>query len=377
MPGRGETDNARTVLRAGWGLFYDRVTDALLLEIRRSSSGKRQEYEVSDPSLLNQFPALPALDVSGTFKKPRTPAEMARDLQPASVMQTMVSLERRVFGATTISITGTHGRTRHALRARLIGVPPYSFGQSLSQVESTGRVEERRLVVDINAQAGPRLNLMTTYTWNNAASDTDGPSTLLALLNDWRSEYGRAEKDMRQHFTMTGTIKAPHGWEASPFLVASSNRPFNIFVGRTISGDTLLPMRPAPATVASLPGVVQTPYGMFLLDPAAGQKVIPRNSGTGPAFFSLNLQLARVFNLSRAVESGNVAQPGQTKHHHQITIALQALNLLNHTNPGPPVGDLHSSQFARSTTLAEGFNFGGGTPALAKRRFEAQLRFQF
>ncbi|HLM23825.1 MAG TPA: hypothetical protein VK274_02155, partial [Pyrinomonadaceae bacterium] len=62
---------------------------------------------------------------------------------------------------------------------------------------------------------------------------------------------------------------------------------------------------------------------------------------------------------------------------YNLTFSLNFNNLLNHTNFGPPVGNLGSSLFGQSTGTSAGFGgFGGGNPAY-NRRIDAQIRFSF
>lgn len=67
---------------------------------------------------------------------------------------------------------------------------------------------------------------------------------------------------------------------------------------------------------------------------------------------------------------------------YNLTISINASNIFNHTNPGPPVGNLSSPLFGQSTGLASGgINFGGGgfggTGVANNRRIDLQIRFAF
>jgi hypothetical protein len=62
-----------------------------------------------------------------------------------------------------------------------------------------------------------------------------------------------------------------------------------------------------------------------------------------------------------------------TGKHYNLTLSVSARNLLNHVNPGPPIGNLSSPLFGTSNGLAGGFF---ATPT-ANRRLEFQLRLSF
>jgi len=61
---------------------------------------------------------------------------------------------------------------------------------------------------------------------------------------------------------------------------------------------------------------------------------------------------------------------------------MEVINLTNHLNPGTPDGNLRAGDFGHSSSLAAGFNFGGGASTETKqsdanRRIEGQIRFAF
>jgi hypothetical protein len=160
------------------------------------------------------------------------------------------------------------------------------------------------------------------------------------------------------------------------FIVASSGAPFNITIGHDTNGDTFFSERPAFATDLNKPGVIVTPLGAFDPNPALGQRIIPRNFGQGPAFYSVNVGLAKVIKFGRpipakapppAAANGNVvtatgsqkppAKP-QIQRPYSLSFSLQAGNVLNHTNRGNPVGNMASPYFLKSNGSPQTFFFG-------------------
>jgi len=65
---------------------------------------------------------------------------------------------------------------------------------------------------------------------------------------------------------------------------------------------------------------------------------------------------------------------GTTSRRYNLTLSISARNLLNHTNPGPPIGNLTSPLFGLSNSLAGGF---GPAASAGNRRIDLQLRFTF
>src|SRR5260221_99835 len=112
---------------------------------------------------------------------------------------------------------------------------------------------------------------------------------------DLRSEYARSALTARHTWYFGGWLRPPGNFELTPLMLWRSGLPYNITTGRDSYGDSLFTDRPALAPGLSGPNVVVTRVGTFNLNPAPGQAIIPRNYGTGPAFWTANLRVSRKF----------------------------------------------------------------------------------
>ena len=63
-----------------------------------------------------------------------------------------------------------------------------------------------------------------------------------------------------------------------------------------------------------------------------------------------------------------------TDRRYNLTFMASARNVLNHTNPGPIVGNLSSPFFGQSTNLQGGW---GPSSSAGNRRVELGMRFSF
>jgi len=187
------------------------------------------------------------------------------------------------------------------------------------------------------------------------------------------------------------------------FMVATSGRPFDITTGRDTNRDNSFAERPAFATDLNKPGVVVTPLGAFDPNPVAGQKLIPRNFGTGPSFISLNFGMDKTFKFGRAIPpkappGGAVTQaPTATsaattaptanakplekpavQRPYSFTMSIYASNALNRVNKANPVGNMASPYFLQSTSVSNSFFFGpGGGGSGGNRQVTVRLRLGF
>ena len=302
----GGSRQQKTVVRGGFGVFYNSLNENLLLQTERFDGINQQQFLVTATSpgaaaILGGFPTPPTLAELTAFAVPQTIRRLAPDLMTPYTLQTALSVERQLPGRSTISINFVNARTLHVFRSRNInaplpgtGVRPFPAEGNIFQYESSGRFNQQQLIVNLNNRLSPRFTLSANYVFNRARSDTDGAGTFPADQYDLSGEYGRSAQDIRHRFSVFGNISGlPWGIRLSPIVIANSGRPFNITVGRDLNGDTLFTDRPAFATDTTDAGFRATPYGMFDVTPSAGQQIIPRNYATGPSFFVVNLRASK------------------------------------------------------------------------------------
>jgi hypothetical protein len=73
------------------------------------------------------------------------------------------------------------------------------------------------------------------------------------------------------------------------------------------------------------------------------------------------------------------AGPGKTNRKYNITVSMSIRNILNHTNPGPIIGNITSPLFGQANQPA-GASTSGGTgfsESANNRRLELQTRITF
>ncbi len=437
-PGNGP--RYKTVVRGGFGVFYDRIGESLTLTANRLNGVNQQQFIVINPDF---FPSVPSVATLTAATVPLTIYQLAKDLRAPYTLQSVVSVEHQLPHNLVASVSYINARTEHLLRSRAInaplpatGVRPLNTINNIFEYESTGRFNQNQLIATLRGTIGRRGNFNAFYVFAKANSDTDGAGTFPANSYDLSGEYGRFSRDVRHRFVVTGSFRMPWNVSLSPFVIVSSGTPFNITVGRDLNGDTLFNDRPAFATDLTKPGVVITRWGAFDPNPTAGEKIIPRNLGTGPGSLTTNLRISKTFGFGKETASaasrrgggagadgkrgadasgggrgggmgfpgmggggpggggarggggggrgeggGGFGGGGDTSRRFNLTVGLNFQNILNHTNLGNPVGNLSSPFFGRSTGSAGNFGgFGGGGGACGgacNRRIDASVRFSF
>lgn len=415
----------RTVIRGGFGLFYDRVDDSLTLQAERLNGINQQQFIVPFPEF---FPNVPAITALSANRLPSAIRELSRTLQAPYVAQGVLSVERQLPKNITLAVTYAQSRGLHVLRSRNINAPlpgtwsaadpaaalrPYGNIGDIYLYESGGIYKQRQLITNINARVSPKLMLFGFYVLGKAEGNADGASDFPANQYDLTSEWGRSSFDVRHRVVLGGSIAAPFGLRFNPFVMASSGRPFDIVVGRDLNGDSQFNDRPAFATDLTRANVMRTAYGIFDLSPLPGQALIPRNYGSGPGQFTINMRVSKTFSFGgerRSTAAGDQGGPSGPRMiggpgmggargpvmrggggprggpggmfgesgsgRYNLTLSASARNLLNNVNLGMPIGNLTSPLFGTSNSIAAGFGPGGAS-ATANRRIEFQLRFSF
>lgn len=437
--GGGQSRVPKTVIRGGFGIFYDRFSEELTLQAIRLDGVRQQQYIVPSPDFYPNVPPAVTLEAN---RIPQTVRRVYAGLRSPYVVQEAIGLERQLPKNISLAVTFTNSRGVHVLRSRNInaplpgtydarnpasGVRPFGNIGNIYQFESSGIFKQRQLITNLSARVSPGLTLFGFYMVGSARSNADGVGSFPADNYDLSTEFGRASFDSRHRGFIGGSVVGPWGLRFSPFITMNSGRPLNITVGRDLNGDSLFNDRPAFATDLSRPGVVRTRFGDFDPNPIPGQAIIPRNYGAGPGQFTVNLRLSKTIGFGerpgaamagaggaggRRGEGGGMAQvamrggggpqhgpggggggggggmprggggpmggmfsEGMTNKRYNLTFTISARNLLNHVNPGQPVGNLSSPLFGQSTQLGQMFGPGGG--GAGNRRVELQMRFNF
>lgn len=413
--GLGGGRNPKTVLRAGFGLFYDRFLPNPILQAERLNGVTEQQYVVTSPDFFPNFPSPSTLAGSQTLT---TIYQIAPNLRAPYIMQSAVGLERQVTRNATISVTYQNAHGLHQLLTRNInaplpgtynpavpssGVRPLGDVGNIYQYESAGLFNQNQLIANFRIHAGTRLSLFGYYTLNYAKSNTAGVSSFPMNQYNLAEDYGRASFDIRHRVFVGGTVGLPRGFRFSPFLAASSGIPFNITLGQDLNGDSIFSDRPGLVSPgAAGPGIVTTPFGTFDSNPLAGETIVPVNYGTGPSLFALNFRLGKTFAFGnrkdrsgsgslkaprgaepshglggRGLSSGGGSSTGRTppSARYKLEFSVDVRNAFNDVNLAAPIGSLSSPLFGRSNALARGpFSSLGGA---ANRRVDLMVRFTF
>ena len=419
--GGGQKSAAKTVLRAGFGMFYDRFTEPSVIQAERLNGVTQVQYIANTHLSYPTIPSPAQLQLSSP-----TTYQIDPRLRAPYIMQTAVSLERQISKSATVTASYLNSRGFRQLLTRNINAPlPGTFDPSdptcenrpdltcnnIYQYESEGVFRQNQLIVNGNIRAGARLTLFGYYTLNNVHSNVSSAGGFPSNQYDLDQDYGRPTYDIHQRVFLGGSISLPYGFRASPFMIASSGVPYDVTIGTDVNGDSLFNDRPTFATDLTRASVVVTPFGAFDKSPISGQTIVPINYLTGPTQFTLNVRLSKTFGFGKETSTagnqgggspggpgggghgggrgpggggggfgrgpgasmGAIFGPGTTNRRYNLTFSMNARNVLNRVNLASPIGNLSSPSFGQSISLAG----GPFSSSAANRKLELQASISF
>lgn len=424
----GHGAHPKTVLRAGYGWFYQRFTVAngggtpyIIQTIHNNlpapgGQSNQQIFTATNPTGYKETSP-------GIAVKPPTPTStnsaptywtIAPNFHASLEMQGAIGVDRQIAKGIMGNVTYLYSRGVHQYMSNNTTAPFFDGAtntypsapltppkENINQYQSGGVYRESQIIATLRAQM-KRFSFFTFYTYTDAKGDTSGVNSFSLNANDPGQDYGRTQFDVRNRFLILGDVKLPYAFSLAPFFVYNSGNPYNITIGSDLTGSNQFNARPtfADQTNCAAPSsrYRSTPYGCLDTQPfGTNEKIIPYGLGTGPANYSLNMRVAKVIGFGPKTKShghggyhhhgsglqgrglsGNAGGPGQmdanVSRKYSMTLSAFATNVFNRQNLSAPNGTLNSPFFGKSQSLAGGF-FGPSTPGNRSIFLSASVNF--
>ncbi|HEV2647101.1 MAG TPA: carboxypeptidase regulatory-like domain-containing protein [Acidobacteriaceae bacterium] len=409
-----------TVLRAGFGIFYDRFGLGQIENIIESDPANHQNYLYTN---LDSGCTPTTISTGGCTAGTGTSAARPQvsiaghGLRSAYNIQSAATLEQQIGKYTSLSVTYQNIRGEHQFFTRTF------FGPGASQtppsvcaaapanayyincIQSEGIYRQNQINTSLNVRT-PKGTTITGYYSANWAN-----SNLSGITDPYHPsvDYGRAAFAVRNRIAIFGTIPLPYLITASPFLVAQSGSPYNVTTGIDNNQDGVFDDRPSFANNATSGKCLAA--SSFDAHPQSSATLIPVNYCTGPASVTLNMRLSRTFGFGPKTQpnrggNGGPGGPGgfggpgggrgggrggfgggggrggdggggrsgsNTGRKYNLSLGVFAQNIFNQVAYSNPTSSLNSPLFGKSTQLQGGVNSGG----TAVRRITLQANFSF
>ncbi|HEU5238855.1 MAG TPA: carboxypeptidase regulatory-like domain-containing protein [Pyrinomonadaceae bacterium] len=343
----------KTVIRASFGLYYDR------LPLRATSNALQRDgtkYIVVQFSPTQAgapvFPNVLATQPSVLLTKPNI-TRIDPHIETSYSEQANVQVERELPGDTLISVGYLHLHGLHIIASRNVNVPtaPASAGipnlgrpdpnwGNIGRFEGSGVSFYDGMVVSFNKRAANWANVRVSYTLSKTTDDAGNFFFSTPQDNfNLRGDMGLSDNDQRHRLVVSGWFQAPdqkrtgwqkalRGFQLSYIFTYASRLPFNILLGSDRNFDTNNNDRPVG---------------------------VGRNTGQGFDFASLDMRLSRRFRITERLG---------------LDVLAEGFNLLNRSNFGVPNNTFGPGPTPNAT-------FGQPTQAFDPRQFQFGLKLSF
>ncbi|HWC95967.1 MAG TPA: TonB-dependent receptor [Candidatus Sulfopaludibacter sp.] len=327
-PGKAKNGRQKTVVRGGFGLFYDRVSLGLFESAELNNGVNQLQYTVYNPTFYPTIPSLSSLSAGQN-----TILKLDQNLRSSYAMQGAIGVERQLPRNTTVAVTYSFNRTVHMAQSVPVNTPlpgtfnpnlplsatnglfPYGYSAgTIFQTESGGFMRQHLLMFNFNTRFSSKVSLFGNYSLGYAKDLPGSPTNPYNFLQD----YGRSSFDRRHNFQLIGNVTAPGNVRLAPFITMRSGSPYDVLAGQDLYGDNETNARAAFSSAGTCDSVVRTgntvcsPFGTFTsaYSVTGATNLVPRNYLTMPGLFSVNLRLYRTFGFGGAKNNKAADQPG-------------------------------------------------------------------
>jgi hypothetical protein len=342
-----------TVVRASYGLFYDRVplrplTNALLSANNTTDPTQGRFFSYTFSPTDAGAPTFPSVaSAPPTAAKPNY-ATMNRNIQSPYSQQASLEVEQQLSPASTLSISYQYLRGLHLISSintniNVDGTRPDPTRGNVKPYSSIFDSYYNGLAVSLLQRPVSWGSVRVSYTWSKAIDDV-GEFFFSSPINNFYpgQDRSRSDDDQRHRVVFNAILNSPtthakgwvdhvtHDWQLGGVLQYYSRLPFNIITGaNTKQATSQRPCAPGFSLTAN--------GGLNPCTEALPGAVIGRNAGIGFDFFSLNARLSRTFALSERVRLQGIAE---------------AFNSLNHRNDMIPNATTNST-FGQATAVGD------------------------
>jgi len=362
-----------TVIRAGYGLFYDPQGNAgtnirqerqppfdFVLNVAKSGNDVPSLFVsqgfpiVSTPPALTQGPALYAL-------KGITP-----NYRNAQIQQFNFSVQRQLSNDLVLTAGFVGSAGAHLSWTRNINLPPPGPGAidprrpyagilpavtSITWIESSGNSFFSSMQVNLEKRLSHGLYLLSNWTWShgldNALSDGGVPGPVPQDPTNRRADWATSNSDIRHRVNVAATYQLPFGphrtlangnsvgsqllrdWQIGEVFVVQSGLPFTVTVPGSPS-NTGASSRANPVSgAAPIPAQQSTAQwfnpAAFAIPPAYTWGTLGRDSLNGPRLVNLDTVVSRKFALGE---------------HRNLEFRWELFNAANHPQFGLPASTI-------------------------------------
>ena len=376
------TGKGKTVLRAGWGLFYDAFSqDFFVGQLPFNTFNPGPAYNPVGPApILFSFSTIPQIQPGVPIFTDFLDSDVFavdRNLRTPYIQNFNLNLQQELFKNVVLQVGYVGSQGRKLFRYRDINQPvnpmvstarPFDNGPFapsggtffyVNQLETTATSSYNALQASLTVRARRGFSSSINYTWShsidNASDGQDYVANATQPDNSHRTDVERANSnfDVRHRFVAVFSYEVPNllkshprlgrGWQLNGILTLRSGSPFNVNLFDDYNGTG--EFFPRPDLVGDPYAGTSTPDAFLNLsafavpctlaaDPASDGSAafcIPgtqhfgslgRNSLIGPGYRNFDFSIFKTTSLTERV---------------QLQLRAEVFNLFNHPNFSSPL----------------------------------------
>ena len=384
--------NSRTVIRGGYGLFYNAPALNTVNSGPQQSNAPYVSAQTFNSSLAlpitlsNPYPAAAAGAGSLTL------SAFNRNQPDAQIQQWSFNLQQELTHSMVLEVNyqgskGTHLPLYYNINqpppglgtvAQKQALRPYTQFGNINFLDPVGNSSYNGLLMKLQQRYSNGLSFLASYAWGKSIDDAAGtpynvvPSRSAAENpHDFSLERGLSGFDIRQRFVFSPVYELPlgpgrkylasnryagwvvGGWELSGILSLQTGRPFTVLV--STDNANVLGSVDRPNVIGDANNGAKTVQqwfnvNAFQLAPAGTFGNEGRNNVIGPGLKNLDVSLSRVFRVTETLS---------------VQFRAESFNVVNHPNFDQPQQTFGVAGFG-SITMAE---------APRQIQFAAKVRF--
>ena len=325
------TADGKTVLRAGFGLYYAADFGAVIDGINGAPYNTWQ----FNNGPLGSAPLAPATLITYAFSP---------GLRLPSTWEWNTTIERALTANDVLSIGYVGSAGRNLLR-REVGSNTSAILE-IATATSDGSSDYDSLQIQYRRRLARGFQVLASYVWSHSLDNGSADSALYWVPNgtapsaDWAS----SDFDVR-HIFSAAFSESWHGWALDGIVTARTGFPISVLDAETALGLSFANAF-RPDVVPNTPLWIGRDLNPGAFMPVVGQGNVGRNSIRGFGTSNLDLAFGRTFRLTEKSS---------------VELRAEAFNLFNHPAFADPVRFLSSPLFGQSTSMLN-LMLGSGTP---------------
>ena len=394
--------NSKTVLNAGFGIFYDRYQLPNVMNTLESNGTNQLQTQITNPPAACTPQNTAAC--TGNASSGNKTYSASPNLRTPYTLHYALGVDQQLFRGATLSVNYVRADGVHQFYSYnanspigfnpdgspIYPIPPAGGHPVVRDTYASGGVfRQNQLIANVNIRPSRIFSVSGYGVLNFAKADTNTITSFPSVdFYNIGKDFGRANFDTRYRLFLFGSLNLPHTITVSQMLILSAGTPYNITTG-TVNLSGQQNSRPALVTPDTLGAKTIAGCGSFVAPPSGTTYTpIPINLCTGPSQFTTNVRLTKTFGFGpetrapagsqgQGQQQGGPGGPGgggggrggggdrgrggpggfgggagSTGRRYNLAFGVQVLNLFNNEDLSTPIGTLTSQNFGRSTQLA-------------------------